>query len=87
MLFSCLVDADYRDTDAFLRPGRGADLYAGLVAGARELEPRLSGHLADVAAGAPDTPVNRLRARVLAACEAAAERPAGRVHSNRCRTI
>lgn len=71
MLFSCLVDADFLDTEAFMD---------GVRAGARTGYPALASlaarfdvHMAEVAAQAPDTPVNRLRAEVLAQCRARAQ--------------
>lgn len=76
MLFSALVDADFLDTEAFMNPGatqaRQADALpmASLLAAfdgymARKAE-------AVQAAGQADTPVNRRRAEVLAACRAKA---------------
>jgi CRISPR-associated endonuclease/helicase Cas3 len=67
-LFSALVDADYLATEAFLEPERRAP--------AREfdsiptLRDRLDAHTGGFVA---DTPVNTLRAGVLADCHAAAE--------------
>ena len=61
MLSSCLVDADYLDTEAFYdridrRPPRRARPPT-----LAELKPRLDAHLADLAAQADDTLVNRAR--------------------------
>ncbi len=70
MLFSCLVDADYLDTEAFIEPGR-----AGLRGGYPELEDlcrKLNGFLSDKATAAKPTPVNERRAEVLVACRKAA---------------
>ena len=70
MLFSCLVDADYLDTEAFIEPGR-----AGLRGGYPELEDlgrKLNVFLSDKATAAKPTPVNERRAEVLAACRKAA---------------
>ncbi len=50
MLFSCLVDADYLDTEAFMQPER-ADRRGGWPALA-ELEPRLNRYLAEKTAQA-----------------------------------
>lgn len=74
MLFSCLVDADFLDTEAFMDPRKAA---------LREESPRVSDLLdrfnramAEMAAAAPETLVNRLRADILARCRTmAAETP------------
>ena len=80
MLSSCLVDADFLDTEAFMSPGK-AEARNGFMAMA-ELENLLAGRLAqmalDVAArGEADSQVNRKRAEVLRACLAKAECPPG----------
>ena len=75
MLYSCLVDADFLDTEAFFDPqnlskrGRGPAL--------AELPPLLDKHLTDIATSAEPTDVNRLRARILAECQAAAHQSPG----------
>ncbi|WP_456380563.1 CRISPR-associated helicase Cas3' [Thiolapillus sp.] len=74
MLFSCLVDADFLDTEAFMDGDR---------AGARGGYPSLEAlrecfdtQMAALTAGAPDTQVNRLRAEILHLCrEKASHRP------------
>ena len=70
MLYSCLVDADFLDTEAFMDREQ---------AGARQVYPKLSalaerffGQLDAMQRQAPDRPVNRIRAEVRAACEKAA---------------
>lgn len=74
MLFSALVDADFLDTEAFMDEGRAAARGAWPELGA--LRTAFDAHMAGLAASAPDTPVNRLRARILAQCRArAAEQP------------
>ena len=74
MLFSALVDADFLDTEAFMDAGRAAVRGAWPELGA--LRTAFDAHMVKLAADAPDTPVNRLRARILAQCRAkAAERP------------
>lgn len=76
MLFSCLVDADFLDTEAFMEEGKaqarnGFDTLAELAA-------RFDAHMETLKVGAgetadtPPTPVNRLRAEVLAQCRARA---------------
>jgi CRISPR-associated endonuclease/helicase Cas3 len=71
MLFSCLVDADVLDSEAFSNPerARARGSYAPLA----QLKPAFDHHMAQFV---PDTPVRRLRAEVLADCRrAAAARP------------
>lgn len=68
--FSALTDADYLDTEAHMSPATSAERSAG-----RAIEwyaATLDAHLAGLAAGAPDSKVNRVRAESLAACLAAA---------------
>jgi CRISPR-associated endonuclease/helicase Cas3 len=74
MLFSCLVDADFLDTESFM-DGDKAESRAGF-ASLDELAARLETHLAALQASAGNTAVNALRAEVLAQCRArAAEAP------------
>src|SRR3546814_18225349 len=75
MLFSCLVDADFLDTEAFMDEGKAARRNGwSELAG---LKPLLDAHLAALASSAADTTVNRARARVLGECRIAAERNPG----------
>jgi CRISPR-associated endonuclease/helicase Cas3 len=69
MLYSCLVDADYLDTESFFEPAKSRKRKG--VRGLAELKPALDTHLALVAAQARPTEVNRLRARILEECRAA----------------
>lgn len=74
MLFSCVVDADFLDTEAFFDPDRSSTRksYPALP----ELIARFNAYMADKLEHAPDTPVNRIRADVLGRCiEAAASSP------------
>lgn len=74
MLFSCLVDADFLDTERFMDPpaARARCTYPELAA----LGERFDAFMAGKTAAAAATPVNRLRAEVLACCRTAAgERP------------
>ena len=69
MLFSCLVDADFKDTEAFYSriEGRTADRsWPELTKLLPSLIDRLDMELARKAERGGDTPVNRLRQRVLA---------------------
>lgn len=75
MLFSALVDADFLDTESFMNPTQ---------AGARAQWPDLAwlrtafdSHMAALTADAPSTPVNQLRARILAQCRAKASQEPG----------
>ncbi|OYY93713.1 MAG: CRISPR-associated helicase/endonuclease Cas3 [Hydrogenophilales bacterium 28-61-23] len=77
MLFSCLVDADFLDTEAYMNPDKAAER-EGWPDIATLLD-QFDRHMAEVSANAPVTPVtpvNELRAEVLAQCRAkAAEAP------------
>lgn len=78
MLFSCLVDADFLDTEAFM-DGDKAGARTGF-ASLDELAARFDAHMDSLKVGAGetvDTPVNRLRAEVLARCRARAAEPPG----------
>lgn len=75
MLFSCLVDADFLDTEAFMdgdKAGRRGDYPAML-----ELLERFDVHMAEKAANAKDSVVNRIRADVLRQCRDKALLPSG----------
>ncbi len=75
MLFSCLVDADFLDTEAFMDAGKAArrDGWQELKA----LKSLLDTHLSTLASSAAPTPVNGTRARVLGECRRAAEHASG----------
>lgn len=66
MLFSCVTDADFLDTEAFMSPDR-AGMRGGYPAIA-DLLPPFDRYMAEKTAAAPDTPVNRLRADILRRC-------------------
>jgi CRISPR-associated endonuclease/helicase Cas3 len=76
MLFSCLVDADFLDTEHFMDEGAKAGHRADFPA-LPMLKAALDRHLTVLAQQSePPTAVNRLRAQVLADCRRAAiERP------------
>lgn len=71
MLFSCLVDADFLDTEVFMDEGRAA-LRDEPLPSLAALKARLDRHLADLIQRADPTPVNAIRAQVLEACRAGA---------------
>lgn len=77
MLFSCLVDADFLDTETFMDEGK-AESRTGFAT-LDELAARFDAHMETLkvgVGGTAQTPVNQLRADVLAQCRArAAEAP------------
>lgn len=75
MLFSCLVDADFLDTEAFMDEGK-PQVRDGFAT-THQLLARFDAHMADLAAKADPTPVNRLRADILQQCRDKAARPPG----------
>ncbi len=80
MLFSCLVDADFLDTERFLRPEQTAARSAvptitDLCTAFDQFTARRDANLAT--AGLAGTRVNRIRADVLAQCRAKATLPPG----------
>ncbi len=77
VLFSCLIDADYLDTERFYDRVDGRPSRRAAPPPLAELKARLDEHLADVAARADHTLVNRERGTILAACRAAAAKPPG----------
>lgn len=70
MLFSCLVDADFLDTEAFMDGEKAAarEGYATLA----ELAARFDAYMETLKVGTDGTAVNALRADVLTQCRAAA---------------
>lgn len=71
MLFSCLVDADYLDTEAFMNNEPIRLNERSLT----PLVPLLEHHLGSF--GMPDNELNRRRAQILARCREAAQLPRG----------
>jgi CRISPR-associated endonuclease/helicase Cas3 len=75
LLFSCLVDADFLDTEAFMEPGKGNQR-----AGHGDLAGMLSSfnaYMVQKTARAEDTAVNRIRAEVLSQCREKAKQAPG----------
>lgn len=75
MLFSCLVDADFLDTESAIAPQQAAARRFG--ASLTELRDRLERYVKDAFGGAEPTPVNRLRAEIMETCRSRAEQPPG----------
>lgn len=68
LLFSCLVDADFLDTEAYMNPEQAA--LRGAWPEIDTLLESFDAHMTQLAAKAAPTPVNRLRADILAECRA-----------------
>ncbi len=66
MLFSCLVDADYLDTEYFLNPKKADHRGAYLTLG--ELKERFDSFIATKEKSAKDTPLNRQRKSIREQC-------------------
>jgi CRISPR-associated endonuclease/helicase Cas3 len=75
MLYSCLVDADYLDTERFMKPEQASAREGKLPL--EQLLPILECHLETLKSGASDTPVNRIRAEIQTECRRAADNPPG----------
>jgi len=75
MMYSCLVDADFLDTEAFMDPERSGlrQCSSSLV----DLSKLFFASLDEKQRSAGDTPVNRIRAEIRIACEQAADLPPG----------
>ena len=75
MLFSCLVDADFLDTEAYFDTGKPARRsgFPTLV----QMQVAFDQHMAAKAQSAPPTPVNTLRADILRQCRAKAALESG----------
>jgi CRISPR-associated endonuclease/helicase Cas3 len=75
MLFSCVVDADFLDTEDFFEPEK-AVRRSGYPA-LSELLPPFNAYMANKQAAARDTVVNGIRADILARCIEKAKDPSG----------
>lgn len=75
MLFSCLVDADSLDTEAFMEPEQAK--LRGSHTSMRELLKMLDTHLQELKANAPDTEVNHIRNYVQEQCVKASQGEGG----------
>lgn len=76
MLFSCLVDADYLATEAFMSPERSA-ARPQTAPSMHDLRDILNVHLERLHATKPATPINQRRREVLACCRDKAALPPG----------
>lgn len=68
MLFSCLTDADFLDTEAFCNPGQSCVRSGNHRSDLGILRDALNGRLAELTRDAAPSRVNRLRQTVLADC-------------------
>jgi CRISPR-associated endonuclease/helicase Cas3 len=75
MLFSCLVDADFLDTEAFMEPkkAKGRSIYPSL----KELLPSFNSYMAEKKVKSDPTEVNKIRSLVLRECVSKAMSPSG----------
>jgi CRISPR-associated endonuclease/helicase Cas3 len=76
MLFSCLVDADFLDTESFMNPEQASRRQTGFST-VPELKTKFDVHLSGFQKNAAKTPVNGIRNEILAACRTAAESASG----------
>ena len=70
MLFSCLVDADYLDTEKFMNPSRAQ--YRSHDTSVEGLKHALDEHMASMISVCDKTPLNKARNEILEACRKAA---------------
>ncbi len=75
MLFSCLVDADFLDTESFMRPYQAT--WRGGYPTFEQLAQRLDEALNRLAEDAADIPINRYRSSILRDCRRASDQPPG----------
>ena len=75
MLFSCLVDADFLDTEAFMDADKTAQRSNALTP--PDLLPRFNAYMGEKFSKAPPTSVNRIRAEVLRQCRDKAQKAPG----------
>lgn len=73
MLYSCLVDADYLDTEHFIQPKQAS--WRGSKTKVEELLPMLEKYFSGF--GTPTTEVNKIRNEIQQACLAKSQEPSG----------
>ena len=66
MIFSCLVDADFLETERFYATAKGEIVSRGNYRSVIGLRDQLHAHMAKKSLGADATPLNRLRGEILA---------------------
>ena len=74
-LYSCLVDADFLDTESFMDSKQAE--HRAKFAKLSELKTKFDRHMDSFASSAEKTPVNEIRRKILSACRSAANNPAG----------
>lgn len=75
MIFSCLVDADFLDTEGFCSPEKKTERPVSDPDLIPKLKAMLDVYLVELAKNAEPTPVNLIRKEILAQCRAKAELP------------
>ena len=75
MLFSCLVDADFLDTEAFMSPQKATKRASWLSLG--DLKNRFDIYMRNKISKTTNTSVNIIRAEILQACRDASSQPSG----------
>lgn len=75
MLYSCLVDADYLDTEKFMQPRQSSEREGKITM--REIKTRLDGYLSSLSRNAVTTPLNELRKQIQEECIKDAKLPVG----------
>lgn len=75
VLFSCLVDADFLDTEKFMSPERYSQRVKPYDL-SKQLQ-KLEAHMAALHAKAKETPINEIRCRILQRCLSFADSPVG----------
>jgi CRISPR-associated endonuclease/helicase Cas3 len=73
MLFSCLVDADFLDTEEYMDPARACSRPGRSVPNLSALKVRYDAYMASKQANAPPTRINALRRTILEDCRAGAD--------------
>lgn len=75
ILFSCLVDADFLDTEAFMEPEKGQGRRKYLPLG--QLKSRFDSYIQRKETTSPDTEINRKRKEIRQLCQSSAQMKSG----------